>query len=165
MLSAFKEKEYNSLGKKQGNTKQFIIFSIDNQDYGVDVLNSKEILTITDLTIIPDAPHYIKGVIDLRGEIVPIVDIAKRFNIETNEKNEAHKVIIITVDNILMGLEVSDVKGIVSINGEDIADVPDITKNKDYIKGVAKQQGKILVLLDISKVFHSDEISDMERVI
>jgi purine-binding chemotaxis protein CheW len=166
MISSFKGKNGNHESYDQGDTRQFIIFTIDNQDYGIDVLNSKEIIMVNDLTMIPEAPFFIKGVIDLRGEIVPIIDIAKCFNINSKERDGARKVIIISINNVLIGIEVSEVREIIRINQEDIAEVPDITKkiNKNYIEGVAKQEGKILILLDIKQILTSEEIDKIENL-
>src|SRR6056297_800433 len=102
----------NSGGFK-GDIDQYIKFDIADQTFGIDVLSSREIVRAEEITVIPDSPDFVKGVIDLRNEIVPIVSLQERFNMAVaggGDKHREKKIIIIAIDDTLLGLEVNEVE-------------------------------------------------------
>ncbi|MFW5962502.1 MAG: chemotaxis protein CheW [bacterium] len=163
MLSNFhKDKK-----KKQEEQRQYIVFSIGSKLFGVDIKQTREIIQKSELTSVPSAPSCVKGVIDLRGKIVPIVDLKKRLNIEISESIEDEKIIITKVNNLLIGMEVENVKEIIKLKIKDIAAPPEIVKdiNRDYLSGIGKIKGNLLVLLDLDKVLSQEEIRQLDGVI
>mgnify|MGYP006280291311 CR=1 FL=1 len=165
MLSKFhKESKENT-----SSTNQYVVFLIKGQEFGVDITQSKEIINETKLTSIPNAPDFVEGVTDLRGEIVPIIDLNKRLKMDGNELNqEENKVIIVEFDNTLVGMEVEDVKGIIRLNDENIGKAPKITQgiNKEYISGVGRleEEDKLLILLNLNKILSRDEVKKLEEM-
>ena len=149
-------------------TGQYIKFKTGNQAFGIDVLNSREIVREEEITSIPDSPEFVKGVIDLREEIVPIVNLQELFNIKEEDVKEVKekKIIIIKVDGTLIGLEVNKVDEIIEIDKKTIKDAPSITKryNKDYIKGVANHDDKLFIILDVNRIFSEEEIKKIKNV-
>jgi len=157
----------NSGGFK-GDIDQYIKFDIADQTFGIDVLSSREIVRAEEITVIPDSPDFVKGVIDLRNEIVPIVSLQERFNMAVGgeDKQKEKKIIIIAIDDTLLGLEVNEVEEIVKITSEEIQKAPEITRKfkKDYIKGVAKLEDSLLVILAVQKIFSGDEIEEIKGI-
>ena len=149
--------------KKKGSDLQFIIFNLADQEYGINILDSREIVTFDQLTVIPDSPEFVSGVINLRDNIIPIIDLTKKFNLKESSV-QMEKIIIILVNNNLIGLAVKDVKEILRINSDDISDPPEITKNidKNYVEGIARLDERLLILLDVESIFSKKEIKQIE---
>lgn len=145
-------------------SNQFVIFSLGKQEFGIDVLDSREIITFKDLTVIPDSPDFVKGVINLREEIIPIIDLIKRFSLINETKDNDSKVIIVSVNNTLIGLDVNEVEEIIRIEGSNISKAPEITKGvkKDYVQGIARLDDRLLILIDIESIFSKDEIEKLQ---
>lgn len=159
---------YTKIEESQNTTAQFIKFETGSQSFGIDVLNSREIVREEKITRIPESPDFVKGVIDLREEIVPIVNLKNLFGItglKNNSENEK-KIIIIKVDGVLIGLEVNKVDEIIEVALETIKDAPSITKNyaKNYIKGVANHNNNLIIILDVNNIFSSEEIKKIKKV-
>src|SRR6056297_2517678 len=153
--------------KNKSKSKQYIKFETGNQAFGINVLNSREIVMESEITSIPESPDYVKGVINLREEIVPIVNLDKLFNIKLSDESvEEKKIIIIKVDGTLIGLQVDGVDEIIEIENSRIKDAPSITKKygKDYIQGVAKHNERLFIILDVNNIFSSDEIEEIKEI-
>lgn len=163
-MEAYTEMEESA---KNNVTGQYIKFQTGNQAFGIDVLNSREIVREEEITCIPDSPDFVRGVIDLREEIVPIVNLQKLFSINTSaEEVREKKIIIIKVDDTLIGLQVNRVDEIIEINKDIIKEAPSITKkyDKDYIKGVANHDDKLFIILDVNRIFSAEEIKKIKDV-
>jgi purine-binding chemotaxis protein CheW len=146
------------------DNNQYVIFTLGSQEFGIDVLDSREIITAKDLTVIPDSPDFVRGVINLREEIIPVIDLTKRFNLRKQADNNKTKVIIVSVNNTLIGLGVNDVEEIIRINDSNISEAPEITQgvNKDYIQGIARLKDRLLILIDIKSIFSKDEMEELQ---
>ncbi len=155
-------------GNKKTVSNQYIKFVIGEQAFGIDVLSSREIVREEDITSIPESPNFVKGVIDLREEIVPIVNLEKLFNtkLSINEEIKEKKIIIIKVDDTLIGLEVDQVEEIIEIKHDTIKKAPSITKkyNKEYIQGVANHDDELFIILDVKNIFSSEEVEKIKNV-
>src|SRR6056297_786385 len=154
--------------KNKSKSKQYIKFETGNQAFGIDVLNSREIVMESEITSIPESPDFVKGVIDLREEIVPIVNLEKLFNTKLSSDEEVNekKIIIIKVESTLIGLEVDSVEEIIEIKNDTIKKAPSITKkyNKDYIQGVASHNDDLFIILDVKNIFSVEEIEKIKDV-
>jgi len=152
---------------REEEIKQYIEFEISDQIFGIDVLNSREIIKPQEITILPDSPEFVEGIINLREEIIPIINLEKKFNIRSNKDKVINRqVIIITINKLLIGLKVNEVNGIIRINNKKIKDIPGITQklNKNYIKGVASLDKALLIILDINNIFSKEEIKQLKKV-
>jgi purine-binding chemotaxis protein CheW len=152
-------------GENKKETDKYIIFSINGQKFGINVMDSREIIQLDEITPVPDSPDFVKGVIDLRDKITPIVNIRKKFNFEgTKRKND--KFIVVSVNDKLVGIDVDELDGINTINLESIQSAPEITRKStcDYIKGVGKIAGNLIILLNIHKMFSAKEINELENI-
>lgn len=139
------------------NSRQFIVFTLDNLDFGVDILDSKEIIDNIELTEVPDSPFYVEGLIDLRGEVVPVVNLKKRLNMETSDQSEG-KIIITSIEGKLIGVKVDKVKEIIRIDKASIITPPELTESNKYIKGVGKSDDDLIIILDLTNIFSSEII-------
>lgn len=145
-------------------TKQHVIFSLGEQKYGLDVMDSREIITPDNLTSIPEAPSFVEGVIDLRDQIIPIINLSKKLNLNIDLDNS--KVIIISVENELIGLMVEEVVGIHNLNQQDISEAPDITKRIDsnYIDGIANLNNELIIIINTSNILQIDELKEIKSI-
>lgn len=145
------------LGKQ---TKQ-VIFKLGNEEYGLDIMLVNAIEKYVDLVRIPNAPTYIRGIINLRGDIIPVFNLRKKFGLPEKEIDNNTKLIVTKSHDILMAYEVDEVKEILEIPLSNISETPVIVKSQDtaYMKAVANINGRMLVLLD-----HNGIISENEKV-
>jgi purine-binding chemotaxis protein CheW len=145
------------LGKQ---TKQ-VIFKLGNEEYGLDIMLVNAIEKYVDLVRIPNAPTYIRGIINLRGDIIPVFSLRKKFGLPEKEIDNNTKLIVTKTHDILMAYEVDEVKEILEIPLSNISETPVIVKGPDtaYMKAVANINGRMLVLLD-----HNGIISETEKV-
>lgn len=144
------------------NTK-YVVFKIDNEYYGIDINNVKSIERVQYFTRVPNSPLYIKGVINLRGEVVPVIDLRLRFELTHKELDSNSRIIIVFVNDIEIGLLVDSSSEVIEINSEDIDNPPMVKDNvaEVFIKGIGKQDGKLIILIDIEKVIGIKEIEQV----
>lgn len=120
MLSKF-NKGQKEVKKEE---KQFVVFTVSGEHFGVDIHQTREIINTTELTFVPNAPSFVKGVINLRDEIIPIINLKKRLSLKDNESADEEKIIIVEINNNLIGMQVDDVKEMIRLNVDEIADPP-----------------------------------------
>lgn len=135
-------------------TKQFVIFKLDNEEYGIDILRVKEIKEMMSITRVPKAAHYVRGVINLRGEVIPVIDLRKRFNLSDGKEDDNTRIIIVSVDDIVVGLIADYSSEVVEISSNAIEEAPDRAGNVDqnYIYGIGKVGERLIILLDVVKI-------------
>lgn len=165
MLSNF-QKQHDK--KVQREEKQFIVFTVGKEQFGVDVKQAREIMPLTEFTHIPDAPDYVKGVINLRGEIIPIIDLCKKMSLDSSNLNEKDaKIIIVDLDDTLIGMQVDNVSEMIRLFVDDIAKPPKIVKggiNRDYLSGVGKLEDELLILLDLNRILSNEERKQLDSI-
>ena len=142
---------------------KFLTFFLADEEYGLEILKVREIIGMMDITPVPRTPDFIRGVINLRGKVIPIVDTRLKFNMEQIERTEETCIIVVQAAGIQMGIVVDKVSEVMDIVGGDIEDAPSFGAeiNTDYILGIGKSEGRVKLLLDIDKVL-SDE--DTENI-
>lgn len=136
------------------NTQQYVIFKLENEEYGIDIHSVKTIEKMIQITRVPKSPHYVRGVINLRGEVVPIIDLRTKFDFDKAEETENTRIIIVSYEDIVVGLIVDAASEVIEISKENIEDAPAMTTNlnKDSIYGVAKVDDRIIILFDVLKL-------------
>ena len=154
-----------------GRDGKYLTFTLAQEEYGVGILKIKEIIGMLPITTVPQTPEFVKGVINLRGKVIPVVDLRVRFDMEAMDYTERTCIIVVevegTVNTILMGVVVDSVSEVLNIKNEEIEDPPSFgTKlDLDYILGMAKMEGGVKILLDIDKVLREDEIAEFEMAV
>lgn len=148
--------------------EQYIIFRLGEKKFGVNITQTREILSAKELTYVPDSPDYVKGIINLRGAVVPVVDLHLRLSIAEDEGEANEKIIIIEMDNIAAGMLVDDVDEIKGLNKEEIASLPDLARkvDSDYIEGVGRSASdeELILLLDLQSILSQKEIDKLKTV-
>lgn len=133
---------------------QIVVFKLGREEYGVSILQVQEIKRMTDITRVPHTPDYIKGVINLRGSVLPVVDLRKRLNLPPQENTDDTRIIIVKVEDIAVGMIVDSVTEVTAILGEHIESpnsvVGEIAAN--YISGVGKKDDRLLILLSLEDI-------------
>ena len=148
---------------------KYLTFVLAGEEYGIGILKVKEIIGIMAITTVPQTPEYMKGVINLRGKVIPVVDLRLKFGMESMEYTERTCIIVVEIEGdnrkIQMGIVVDAVSEVMNIKAGDIEDTPNFGSclNTDYILGMAKTGGKVRILLDIDKVLREEEIRAIER--
>ena len=160
------EKEVKRFVDREG---KYLIFSLGQEEYGIGILKVKEIIGILPITPVPRTPGYMKGVINLRGKVIPVVDLRSKFGMEGKEYSERTCIIVVEIrgsaGQVLMGIVVDAVSEVLNIRGTDIEDTPTfgVKLDTDYILGLAKTDKALKILLDIDRVFQSEENSLLEK--
>jgi purine-binding chemotaxis protein CheW len=144
----------HSLGGK------FLTFFLAGEEYGIEILKVQEIIGMMSITAVPRTPLFIYGVINLRGKVIPIVDLRLKFNMEATAQTEETCIIVVRAQGIEMGLVVDKVSEVSDIAADDIDDVPSFGAdvNTDYLLGIAKADSRVQLLLDIDKVLSTQEV-------
>lgn len=150
-------------GEQTGELLQLVSFNIGSEEFGVDILKVQEINRMVEITRVPQAPNYVEGVINLRGKVIPIVDLRKRFNLEVKEYDKNTRIVVVDISGNIMGMVVDSVSEVLRLPANTIEPPPEIVANinSEYIKGVAKLEDRLLIFLDLSKVIDVSEMSGM----
>ncbi len=137
---------------------QFVVFKLGKQSFCVDIDKVSCITEMTDISYLPHTADYISGVVNLRGEIIPIIDLKYRFNIENEARTNDARIIVIAFGDDNLGFIVDAVSEVINVSAENIAETPAlIAESNNYITAIAKIEDKIAVVLDLENVFNSDE--------
>lgn len=142
-----------------------IAFRLGEEEYGVDVSQIQEIIKMRDITRVPKAPYYIKGVINLRGNVIPIIDLRKRFSLPSKEVTDQSRIIVFDIRGIRFGIIVDAVSEVIRLPKDDIEPPPPIAMGgiqAQYIKGVGKVNDKLIILLDLEKALNLEELISEE---
>jgi len=145
---------------------QLVSFNVGSEEFGVDILKVHEINRMTEITRVPKAPVFVEGVINLRGKIIPIIDLRKRFGMETKEKDKNTRIVVVEINEQTIGFVVDSVSEVIRMPMENIDDAPELVTgiDADYIKGVGKLENNLLILLDLEKVMSKQELQKVEKI-
>ena len=146
--------------------QQFLTFNLAEEFYGVDILKVQEIKGYTNVTKIPNTPDYLKGVLNLRGTIVPIVDLRMKFGMGVTEPTAFTVVVVVNVRNRVMGFLVDAVSDVLDLNAKDIQAPPDMGTTVDisFVAGIGNANDRLVTLLDIDRVLTEAEVADVTAV-
>lgn len=157
-----------NIGAEEDTQKdRFLTFLLDRESYGIEIKYVTEIIGIQAITEIPDLPPYVKGIINLRGRIIPVMDVRLRFKKESREYTDRTCVIVVDIKNISIGLIVDTVSEVLAIPVENVVEPPKINgaTNKRYIKNIGKIGNDVKLLLDCEKLLTEDELEDLNEVL
>ncbi len=148
---------------------KYLTFTLAEEEYGIGILKIKEIIGMMPVTTVPQTPEFVKGVINLRGKVIPVMDLRRRFGMDSIDYTERTCIIVVEIEGnsgtVQIGIVVDSVSEVLNIKGEDIEDTPTFgTKlNTEYILGMAKMDGSVKILLDIDRVLSEGEIEVLEN--
>ena len=146
---------------------KFLTFTLGNEEYGIEIRNVTEIIGIQSITDLPDTPSFVKGVINLRGKVIPLIDVRLRFNFDEKEYDDRTCIIVVNIENMSVGLIVDTVSEVMEIPEGDIEPPPKVNNKAGsrYIKGLGKVGEEVKILLDTHKLLFGDEIEQITESI
>ena len=149
---------------------KYLTFKLNEEEYGIGIIKVKEIIGMMAITSVPRTPEFVKGVINLRGKVIPIVDLRLKFSMEAIPYMERTCIIVVEIDSndatVLIGIVVDAVSEVLNINEDDIEETPTFGTelNTEYILGMAKMEGGVKILLNIDNVLSPKEIEGLKKV-
>jgi purine-binding chemotaxis protein CheW len=145
---------------------RYLTFMIESECYGIEIRYVTEIIGIQAITAIPELPEYVRGIINLRGKIIPVMDVRLRFKKEAREYNDRTCVIVVDIRDISIGLIVDSVAEVLTIAEQDIVDPPQVNRmNNRYIRKIGKVGNAVKLLLDCEKLLSENELEDIGEAI
>lgn len=151
---------------EDGDGNQFLTFHLADELYGLDILKVQEIRGWAEPTTIPHAPHFIRGVMNLRGSIVPILDLRRRFNMEEIAFTKQTVVVVVNVQDRTIGMVVDGVSDVVSLADNDLREAPNFGTSIDasFIQNLAQQDEKMIILLNVDKMLEACELIQLDEL-
>jgi len=146
----------------QTRAGKYLTFVLDTEEYGLEILKVREIMGVMEITTVPRTPHHVKGVINLRGKVIPVVDLRLKFSMPEADHTEQTCIIVVQVNEVEMGIIVDEVREVLDIPAESIEDAPSFGASvaTDFILGMGKTGNRVTILLDISKVLDPADVAD-----
>ena len=149
---------------------KYLTFELDGEEYGLEILKVKEIIGIMNITSVPQTPGYVKGVINLRGKVIPVIDLRLKFAMEPLEYSDRTCIIIVDITGtsgkkVMVGIVVDSVSEVLNIKSDEIEDTPSFGSrlSTEYIMGMAKVKGGVKILLDIDQVLNAEELNILDK--
>jgi len=157
----------NDMKNDSNELLQLVTFKIGNEEFGINILLVQEIIKMLQITKIPNTPEYVEGIINLRGKIIPVVDLRSRLGMNKKDMNKDSRVIVVEVDNKTIGFIVDSVNEVIRIPANITEPPPELITGVDseYIKSVGKLEDSLLILIDIEKILKSEEKTVLEKII
>ena len=161
----------NATAKAEERAGKYLVFHLGKEEFGIRVLKVREIMGIQDITAVPQTPAYVRGVINLRGKVIPVVDLRLKFGLPQIEYTQRTCIIVVQVQAdshaMMMGIVVDGVAEVLNLVGGDIEDTPNFGQGvaTPYLLGMAKIKGRVKILLEIDQVLTSQELHGIESVL
>jgi purine-binding chemotaxis protein CheW len=150
-------------GAESGVGGKFLTFFLAGEEYGLEILKVQEIIGMMSITPVPRTQSYMRGVVNLRGKVIPVVDLRLKFGMEFKEQTDETCIIVVQANRVQTGIVVDNVSEVLDIASQAIEDAPSFGAgvDSDYILGIGKSEGRIKLLLDIDKVLTTEDIADI----
>lgn len=142
---------------------QLVTFKVSDEEYGVDILSVQEIIRHTGITRVPNAPSFVEGILNLRGKVIPIIDLRKRFGLPTKQPDEQTRIVVFSLASGVIGCQVDSVSEVLRLPSTMVDPPPAVVAGVDstYILGVGRLSGRLLILLDFNQVLTGEELEEM----
>jgi purine-binding chemotaxis protein CheW len=147
--------------------KQLVIFELADEHFGVDIAAVESIIKVEPITAVPESPSFVEGIINLRGSILPVVDLRKRFKLAITETGKEARIVVVSIDGVKVGMVVDGVSEVLRVPDETIEPPPPMVTNIDsaFITGIAKVNDKLVIMLNLDKVLSIHEKADLTAVV
>ncbi len=151
-------------GKANEKVVQWVTFCLGDETYGIMVMQVQEVLRIPDIAPVPGSADYVVGIINLRGNVVTVVDTRHRFGLPPRELDDASRIVVTEVGNQIIGILVDSVAEVVELRSSEIESAPNVGNDESakYIQGVSSQNGKLLILVDLNKFLDIEELAGID---
>lgn len=138
---------------------QWVTFYLDEEKYGIKVMQVQEVLRMTEIAPVPGAPDYVLGIINLRGNVVTVIDTRKRFGLGEKEADDATRIVIIESENQVVGILVDSVAEVIELHESEVESAPNVGNDESskYIQGVSSKEKELLILVDVDKLLSDEE--------
>ena len=145
------------------STLQCVTFRLQDEIYGINVMQVQEVLRVTEIAPVPGAPHYVLGIINLRGNVVTVIDTRERLGLDAKEMDESTRIVIIEAEKLVVGILVDAVAEVVDLRLSEIESAPSVGNDESskYIQGVASRDGELLILVDLNKLLNDEEWAEL----
>ncbi|RUO65818.1 purine-binding chemotaxis protein CheW [Pseudidiomarina planktonica] len=145
---------------------QWVTFRLEEETYGINVMQVQEVLRYSEIAPVPGAPDYVLGIINLRGNVVTVIDTRTRFGLPTTEVTDSTRVVIIEADKQVIGIMVDSVAEVVYLKKSDIDSAPNVgtEESAKFIQGVSNREGELLILVDLNKLLNDEEWDEISRL-
>ena len=155
----------NSGETKQVENVTFLQFDLGNESYGVKLLSVKEVITVPEVTPLPNGPSYFQGIMNLRGQIISIVDLRKKLGIKSKSNIDEDAVVIVDFDGVSIGLIFDSINKVLSFDLSQLVEIPEVQSqvNSKYIQGVHRGDEKLTLVLDLAKIFNLVELQEFSK--
>lgn len=152
--------------KQDDELIQLVTFSIGVEEFGVDILKVQEIIRTMEITKVPRAQDFVEGVINLRGKVIPIIDLRRRFGLTSKEYDKHTRIIVIEISNMIVGFVVDSVSEVLRIPAGTVEPPPPVVAglDSDYISGVGKLHDRLLILLDLDKLLSGEDLEVLTQM-
>ncbi|MFP4114696.1 MAG: chemotaxis protein CheW [Spirochaetota bacterium] len=153
-----------------GSALQLVTFYLGEEQYGIDIMDVEGIVKVEDVRPLPNAPSYVEGIFNLRGEIIPVINLHRRFHIKHAELSEEDQLlsgfVIINIEGRHLAIMIDKVSRVVAIKAEQIQPPPQVISGigTEYIQGVVSEEDRYLIILDIQRLFNVKELQQLERM-
>ena len=139
---------------------QYVVFSINQQIFGIEILKIKEVLSYRKITPLPQVEEFVRGIINLRGAIIPVFDLREKFNLPAKEYTKFHVIIVVEIAGRVMGVIVDEISDVMDILPEEFQTTGNLPSNlrQEYLKGVGKKQDEMIILLDMDRLLSPEEL-------
>lgn len=138
---------------------QWVTFKLEGEKYGIKVMQVQEVLRMNEIAPVPGAPDYVLGIINLRGNVVTVIDTRRRFGLPVKEAEDATRIVIVEAENQIIGILVDSVAEVANLRTSEIETAPNVGNDESskYIQGVSSQEGELLILVDVNKLLTDEE--------
>lgn len=142
---------------------QLVVFSLGREEFAVEVTQVREIMRMEEITRMPKTPHFVEGIINLRGQIIAVVELAKRLNLEGGSRSGETRIIVVEAEDIKVGMIVDSVSEVLRVGADAVEPSPTLTTDVSaaFLQGVVKQDNRLIILLDLTKVLSLQEMAGL----
>ncbi|HED51974.1 MAG TPA: purine-binding chemotaxis protein CheW [Gammaproteobacteria bacterium] len=155
----------NAIAKENSKDEmiQWVTFKLADETYGINVMQVQEVLRVSEIAPVPGAPHYVLGIINLRGNVVTVIDTRIRLNLTTSEMTDSTRIVIIETSKHVVGILVDCVAEVVDVASSEVESAPNVGNDEsaNYIQGVASRENELLILVDLNKLLTDEEWDEL----
>ena len=156
----------DGINKKDGELLQLVTFSTGDEEFGVDILKVQEIILPMAITKVPKAPEFVEGVINLRGKVIPVIDLRRRFGLKPKEQDKYTRIIVIEINQMIVGFVVDSISEVLRIPASTVEPTPPVVAGieSEYISGVGKLEDRLLILLDLDRLLSREDVEALGQL-
>jgi purine-binding chemotaxis protein CheW len=156
----------SATGSVKTRAGKYLTFSLERTEYGLEILKVREIIGMMEITEVPRTPEFVRGVMNLRGKIIPVMELRQIFGMQTVEENENTRIVVVEIAGLELGIVVDGVREVFDIHEESIEDAPSfgLSVDTDFVLGIGKREERVTILLDIDKVLTGDQSVGLHEI-